>query len=814
MYFIFRKAKLFFLFCKVHPVVDLIFILLVGLHIFSWFHGDFLYIGGDYLIPLNPIENLQHLYTWKTQLGGVESWGLNQILVNGFFALFHFLGFSLPTIQQFYIYFSHILAGLFMYYLASTFASGEKDRRAVSLIAAFFYMFSPFMLGLGQINVYLPYVFMPLVLAFYVRGLSDRTNQIRYAFFTALALLGFIGELPQYKMLSIAIALILLYTLFHILFLRGSIRHCAKFLLIIIVLAFALTAWFILPYFRVITYTGLIETARAATSRIGSVRGFGDYGFATLKELFRILGSAGFYYGSTYSRPYFHNPFLILISYLIPLLAFSSLIFKPKSKNVIFFATVSLFFLFCAKGTNPPFGYIYKWIVNYIPFARVYRTSWTLLLGAVIGYAFLIGVATISIYNKLRHRKPYLARIFILVVIAVILTNAWPLVTGAYLENLNNPPDYKGVEIPPSYYAANVFLNTQGTEDSKFLVLPPSASYLITDWGYLGSAHLLPFIFSKPLIYGYHTITLTQAVTKLAYHSFIQEDFNQASKILGLLNVRYLLLDNSIDTASKIIIAEYPLERYREGLKSQKGIHFKRSFGKLDLYRVDNCLPHIFASSHTTLVDGSSEALVPLSNTKYLREKPCLLFLEQLPGYQQRKLMNRTDVLITFKKESLKIKPVTFKKKTPPEVSFERINPTRYVVKLRRIKEPFWLVFLESFHKGWKAYMLQTPNSKLKTQNRREWSALVSAWKDRGRRIELKEHYVVNGYANGWWIDPSKVKEIEIVLEYMPQRLVEVGILISGLTFLGCIGYLAGTGIRRKRRKLADEKVSDRAENF
>ena len=579
--------------------IDYLLIGFIGLYVFLWFEATLLYIGGDGLIPLNPIENLQYLYTWQTLHGGIESWSLSEILLYGFFALFDFLDFSLPTIQRFYIYFSHILAGLFMYYLASTFASAKKDRRSVSLIASFFYMFNPFMLGMVHIHAYLPYTFMPLVLAFYVRGLSNRRNQIRYGFFTALAFLGLAVDLPQYKMLTETIALIFLYTLFYILFLRGSFWHCAAFSLIVIAFAFALNAWFIFPYYRITGYTGLVKTARAATSTIRSVRGFGDYGSATLSELFRILGSAGFYGGATYSRPYAHNPFLILISYLIPLLAFSSLIFKPRSKSVIFFATVSLFFLFCAKGTNPPFGYVYKWIVNYVPFARVYRTSWSLLLGAVIGYAFLIGVATVSIYSKLRHRKPYLARIFFVAIIAVILVNAWPLVTGACLEDPNNPPDYEGVEIPPSYYAANVFLNTENAEDSKLLVLPPSASYLATDWGYLGNAHLLSLIFSKPLIYGYtvYKASLPQFVSKLAYDSFTRENSNQTSKYLGLLNVRYLLLDNSIDTASRIVIAEYPLERYRERLKLQKGIHFERSFGNLDLYRVDKSLPHIFASS-------------------------------------------------------------------------------------------------------------------------------------------------------------------------------------------------------------------------
>jgi hypothetical protein len=193
-----------------------------------------------------------------------------------------------------------------------------------------------------------------------------------------------------------------------------------------------------------------------------------------------------------------------------------------------------------------------------------------------------------------------------------------------------------------------------------------------------------------------------------------------------------------------------------------------------------------------------------------------------------------------------------------PRIGFKKINPTRYIVEVMDAKRPFTLVFSESFHKGWKAYIRQSAvssrqsavdgdqsavesrqskvggrKSAVRTEDYQlstidePWSALWSAWKDRGQRIEVKDHFVVNGYANGWIVDPSAGisrqgpangrqseelsavdsdqsavggrQSFEMVLEYKPQRLFEIGLMISGLALLGCIGYLGYDLVRRRK---------------
>jgi hypothetical protein len=80
--------------------------------------------------------------------------------------------------------------------------------------------------------------------------------------------------------------------------------------------------------------------------------------------------------------------------------------------------------------------------------------------------------------------------------------------------------------------------------------------------------------------------------------------------------------------------------------------------------------------------------------------------------------------------------------------------------------------------------------------------------------IPNEHHFKLDGFLNGWYFDTDKYcKEenlctknpdgsynVEVVLEFTPQRWFYVGLLISGTTLAACVGYL-GLGVVRARRK-------------
>jgi len=134
------------------------------------------------------------------------------------------------------------------------------------------------------------------------------------------------------------------------------------------------------------------------------------------------------------------------------------------------------------------------------------------------------------------------------------------------------------------------------------------------------------------------------------------------------------------------------------------------------------------------------------------------------------------------------------------KLSFQRLSATKYKVEGRAARS-FWLVFNESFDPGWRAHLsLKEKPPKVRGEPSQKLSS------DSWQKKELHQHIVVNGYANGWYVDipslpaPGKEeREFTIILEFRPQLLFTVGLVISGLTLVACITYLIMYSRKRRR---------------
>jgi hypothetical protein len=135
-----------------------------------------------------------------------------------------------------------------------------------------------------------------------------------------------------------------------------------------------------------------------------------------------------------------------------------------------------------------------------------------------------------------------------------------------------------------------------------------------------------------------------------------------------------------------------------------------------------------------------------------------------------------------------------------------RINPTRWQIVVDFTAAGKWLIFNESFHPFWKAY-IGIINSSEETDNKSaglfKKSAIFSGFKVIGKMKELGVHRLANGYANSWYITPDIVKQLKrdrrsnsadkllIILEYYPQRYLEFGIVVSILALFIVILFFA-----------------------
>ena len=274
-----------------------------------------------------------------------------------------------------------------------------------------------------------------------------------------------------------------------------------------------------------------------------------------------------------------------------------------------------------------------------------------------------------------------------------------------------------------------------------------------------------------------------------------------------------------------------------------------------------------------------------------------------------------------------------------PILEYKKINPTKYRARAHGVTGDFPLVFSETFHEGWKTYLVkpnkfQISNSKLQISNKSQNSNIKKEkteellseykildgndedqatidelkkyigegwvtelgdgstkkikhkkWENNKEKLDYEEkynvdfvsknyhgtiqnenlpkgsifetwfptsyeaeggklikksglnkkavqlpeenHLKVNGYANSWIIDPTEVCKVEsdqvdkeksyctenedgsydmeLIVEFWPQRLFYIGSAISLTTLLTCLGYLAYDWRRKSKNKLNDK---------
>lgn len=111
---------------------------------------------------------------------------------------------------------------------------------------------------------------------------------------------------------------------------------------------------------------------------------------------------------------------------------------------------------------------------------------------------------------------------------------------------------------------------------------------------------------------------------------------------------------------------------------------------------------------------------------------------------------------------------------------FKRYGPSRLVVGPFQIAQPMVFVFNEKFHPGWKAYRLKYPE-----KYHTGFYTFLNVFHGRLEHTEIKEHFMLNGYANGFYLPASGT--YNILLEFAPQNDYDIGLLISLVAGVPCI---------------------------
>jgi hypothetical protein len=134
------------------------------------------------------------------------------------------------------------------------------------------------------------------------------------------------------------------------------------------------------------------------------------------------------------------------------------------------------------------------------------------------------------------------------------------------------------------------------------------------------------------------------------------------------------------------------------------------------------------------------------------------------------------------------------------------INPTKKLVHIKGATTAFFLAMSESYHPQWQAQM-----------NNKKIHGFLKKWWPFAKpdRVGDEYHYKLNGFLNAWYVDPAVLcqnnsaciknsdgsYDMEMVIEFWPQRWFYLGLIISGTILAGCLGYLGYAGVQGLRRK-------------
>jgi len=602
-------------------LVALLIVLFFGLTpLFSWFEpGEFI-AGVDWFPPFHALRALESSgFVWNPQRMGLVFMDPASISpFHVFWGAFELLGINYLVIQKLWYVFVLVLPGLAMFYCISVFIP-KKINNIGKVIASLFYMFNVVVFSnIFSTGNFSAYILMPLLLGILAQGL--RTKRNKYILLLGLAATLFSNFASNPRTFGMVWLVVGAYFLFYFLFIERRTKRLSTFIFFLkfVFLYIALNLWWE-SSLLITLIGGLRGGIGTITESISLDWVLFHTSEASLLNIFRLLGlwswevrfQGAFYY--PYSTSYTF-PLLVVTTFLIPFLSFLSLILYPKSKKIYFLVLLCLVSIFLAKGIHAPFMLVNKVFYKYVPGFILIRNPIQLFRYIMaFTYAILIGIASSKLYIALiKKRIKSVAIIISLVLVAVILINGWPLLTGDVI--LHSQGIYPGqqVKIPDYWFRAGEWVSKQESE-FKIFRLPVSPLMVHYNWGYLGIDRTAIFI-SKPVVESTVAFLVYKPIKQLIdTFSVVIKKTPQVdlTRLAGLLNVKYFLQRNDLDWTYFGTTNMGSPEFMKTIFDSQDEIRLVQSFGELDVYEVSDeyFLPHFYIPQNIIYSPNNIEVL-------------------------------------------------------------------------------------------------------------------------------------------------------------------------------------------------------------
>lgn len=384
----------------------------------------------------------------------------------------------------------------------------------------------------------------------------------------------------------------------------------------------------------------------------------------------------------------------IVINYLLIVISLLFLLKKNVKRIEIFFLLTFVLFLFLSKAEHSPFSWVNNLMYEKVPFFEMYRASYfKFIYFCTFSLSIMISISILEI-EKFLSKFPlsfFIKKIPLVFPLLLIIFGAKPFFFGEVVRDIHK------TTIPTEYHTLKTYLSNKKI-DFSVLSLPQLPSGQTLDWGngnyYGGFAHADMFILDKPV----------WSSSWFLLNPILSNNLIDYKNILNKANLKYIILHKDIP------------ENYFFEVNVKGNPEGQTNFRKLN--------KQIILDNNYRIV----------KDTRYFK---IFELNKYIPHIYIQKPAN-TDI-----------------NKQVPLLEFKKINPTKYRVVVHEAKGEFPLIFSESFHEGWKAYISNMKSSS--NDPIANYKILDGNTEDQSSEEELKSFI-----DKGWITTLSDGKEKEI----------------------------------------------------
>ncbi len=415
-------------------------------------------------------------------------------------------------------------------------------------------------------------------------------------------------------------------------------------------------------------------------------------------------------------------------------------------------------------------------------------------------YALLLGISFSLVLERLAKKYVYIT---LFLIGGLFIVSAWPFISGKLVNPTPFDTDAKVhvvTQMDPKFEETLAFIRKLPGE-GKILSLPFSDGFYqvlhgTNDGAYVGSS-MISILTGKGDYVGYSSMP---PFPEVFYRLVKERNYTALRRLFAILNIKYIfynsdprIYDETFPRAPFSYVRNYLPKTQRELaefiLPLVKHKVYQNSYYTLYEIESDVYLPEMYVPNSMSVYENNSDDWYG-QNASF--------FIHSSENEPKRAFLDKQSCLVVFTKE--KCDSINFRlSDSLPKIFYQRISPVKYSLTVSEANIPYVLVLSQEFNSGWKVFLVSKTKVKpTAVQSYFDGDTIVGQYKqeffnaETFDTIKLKSltdsnHFTVNGYANGWLINPVDVEnktEYTLILEMTGQRIFYIGVLISFITLL------------------------------